>query len=315
MTDMIAFGPVPSRRLGFSLGINHIPPKHCSYACVYCQVGATSSMTVKRQSFYPVSRILDEVRQKVEKCAALGQKIDYFTFVPDGEPTLDENLAEEIQALRQFNIPIAVISNATLLHQQEVRETLKKADWVSLKVDSMIEATWRKINRPHGHLNLETMQASMKIFAAEFKGELVTETMLISSLNDTPVELTATADFLSTLSPHTAYISAPIRPPAETWVHVPDTDHINRAYQIFASRAANVELITNPEDITFALTSNLQNDILSITAVHPMRQDAVEELIRKSGETWQAVEELLTSGALLRLAYEEETFYLRQLKR
>lgn len=314
MTAKIAFGPVPSRRLGFSLGINHIPPKHCSYACIYCQVGATSHMTIKRQAFYPVADIVGAVRQKVEECAAIGQKIDYLTFVPDGEPTLDINLAEEIEALRQFNIPIAVISNATLLHDQEVRETLKKADWVSLKADSVIEATWRKINRPHGHLSLETMQASMLRFADEFKGKLVTETMLISGLNDTPAELTAIADFLHTLSPHTAYISAPIRPPAETWVRSPDAEHINRAYQILSSRVTNVELITMPEDIDFALTSDLQSDILSITAVHPMRQDAVEEMLRKSGETWQTVEALVDSGALLKLEHESETFYLRNMK-
>ena len=311
---MIAFGPVPSRRLGFSLGINHIPPKHCSYACVYCQVGPTSAMTIKRQPFYPVADIVDAVRQKVEECAAIGQPIDYFTFVPDGEPTLDENLAAEIDALRSFDIPVAVISNATLLHHQEVRETLQKADWVSLKVDSVNEETWHKINRPHGHLSLEIIQASMQQFAADYHGKLVTETMLVNGLNNTPKELQAIADFVSTLSPHTAYISTPIRPPAETWVHAPDTAHINRAWQILASREINVELITKPEDIHFALTSNLQQDILSITAVHPLRQDAVEELIRKSGSSWQQVEELISTGDLLRLEYDGETFYLRNLK-
>lgn len=314
MTAKIAFGPVPSRRLGFSLGINHIPPKHCSYACIYCQVGPTTAMTIKRQAFYPVADIVGAVRQKVEECTAIGQKIDYLTFVPDGEPTLDINLAAEIDALRQFDIPIAVISNATLIHLPEVRESLAKADWVSLKVDSVNEATWRKINRPHGRLSLKTMLESMQRFAADYTGQLVTETMLVSGLNDTLEELSAIADFLPTLPPHTSYISAPIRPPVETWVHTPDTEQINRAWQILSSQVKNVELITKPEDITFALTSDLQSDILSITAVHPMRQDAVEEMLRKSGKTWQTVEDLLISGALLKLAYEGESFYLRNMK-
>ncbi|MDX9864133.1 MAG: hypothetical protein RBT34_04940, partial [Anaerolineaceae bacterium] len=145
-------------------------------------------------------------------------------------------------------------------------------------------------------------------------GTLVTETMLVSGLNDTPAELTAIADFLPTFSPHTAYLSAPTRPPAETWVHAPDAAHNHRAYQILSSRGTNVELITQPEDITFALTSDLQSDILGITAVHPLRQDAVEELLRKSGEPWQTVEALVASGALLRLAYAGEIFYLRRMK-
>jgi wyosine [tRNA(Phe)-imidazoG37] synthetase (radical SAM superfamily) len=315
MTDMIAFGPVPSRRLGFSLGINHIPPKYCSYACIYCQVGATSHMTIQRQAFYTVADIVDSVRQKVEECAAIGQKIDYFTFVPDGEPTLDINLAAAIDALRAFDIPIAVISNSTLVHLPEVRETLAKADWVSLKVDSVNDTIWRKINRPHGRLDLKIQLAAIQSFAGDYKGQLVTETMLVSGLNDTPDELTAIANFLATFAPHTAYISAPIRPPVETWVHAPDAAHINRAWQILSERVKNVELITQPEDITFALTSDLQSDILSITAVHPMRQDAVEELLRKSGESWESVDALVASGDLLRLEHEGETFYMRQLKK
>ena len=314
MSTTIAFGPVPSRRLGFSLGINHIPPKHCSYACVYCQVGATSAMTIRRQAFYPVIDIVDAVRQKVKECAVIDQKIDYFTFVPDGEPTLDINLAAEIDALRPFGIPIAVISNSTLIHLPEVRETLANADWISLKVDSVNEATWRKINRPHGRLNLETMLEAMQRFAADYTGQLVTETMLVSGRNDTLEELSAIANFLPTLAPHTAYISAPIRPPFETWVRSPDTLHINRAWQIFSSQVKNVELITKPEDITFALTSNLQSDILSITAVHPLRQDAVEELLRKSSETWQTVKAMVDSGALIKVEHEGETFYLRNMK-
>ncbi len=225
------------------------------------------------------------------------------------------NLAAEIQALRQFNIPIAVISNATLLHHKEVREALQEADWVSLKVDSVNQDTWRKINRPHGHLKLGAIKASMQQFAADYSGTLVTETMLISGLNDTSEELQAIADFLAIVSPHTAYISTPIRPPVETWVHAPDAAHINRAWQILSEQVKNVELITQPEDITFALTSDLQSDILSITAVHPMRQDAVEELLRKSGENWESVDDLVASGDLLRIEHEGESFYLRQLKR
>jgi len=314
MTVNIAFGPVPSRRLGFSLGINHIPPKHCSYACVYCQVGVTSHMTIRRQAFYTVSEIVDAMRQKVEECAAIGQKIDYFTFVPDGEPTLDLNLGEEIDALRQFNIPIAVISNTTLIHLPEIREVLAKADWVSLKVDSVNDSTWRKINRPHGHLDLKIQLAAMQNFANEYTGQLVTETMLVSGINDTPEELSAIADYLAALAPHTAYISTPIRPPVETWVHAPDTKNIHNAFQIFSVTGINVELITHPEDVTFALTSNLQSDILSITAVHPMRQDAVEEMLRKSGETWQAVKVLVESGALLQLKHDGKVFYLRNMK-
>ncbi len=222
---MIAFGPVPSRRLGFSLGINHIPPKHCPYACVYCQVGATSHMTIKRQAFYPVSEILDEVRKKIEECAAIEQPIDYLTFVPDGEPTLDNNLVEEIDALRPFGIPIAIISNAALLVHREVRDTLQKADWVSLKVDSVNEATWRKINRPHGHLDLETILSAMQRFSADYKGQLVTETMLISGSTTHPKSSRPSLTFCpaSPLTPPTSPPPSALRQKPGCMHQIPNT--------------------------------------------------------------------------------------------
>ena len=121
---MIAFGPVPSRRLGYSLGINNIPAKYCTYSCVYCQVGRTTHMTLDRQEFYPVDQILAEVGQKVTEVAQAGKKIDYLTLVPDGEPTLDLNLGKVISGLKQFEIPVAVISNASLIDQIDVQDEL-----------------------------------------------------------------------------------------------------------------------------------------------------------------------------------------------
>ncbi len=160
---MIAFGPVPSRRLGRSLGINNIPPKVCSYSCAYCQVGKTMQMEVERRPFYPPGEILDEVRAKVKKSEELGQAIDYLTFVPDGEPTLDSNLGREIEMLKSLGTKIAVISNASLIWMEGVREELSKADWVSLKVDAIEETAWRKINHPHRSLKLESIAGNTRL--------------------------------------------------------------------------------------------------------------------------------------------------------
>ncbi|MFO7742846.1 MAG: radical SAM protein, partial [Anaerolineae bacterium] len=133
---MIAFGPVPSRRLGRSLGINNIPPKICTYSCAYCQLGRTIKMEVERRPFYEPEDILRHVQDKVEKSEGAGEAIDYLTFVPDGEPTLDANLGHEIELLQPLGIKIAVISNASLVWREDVREELGQADWVSLKVDA-----------------------------------------------------------------------------------------------------------------------------------------------------------------------------------
>ena len=146
---MIAFGPVPSRRLGRSLGINNIPPKVCTFSCVYCQVGRTTKMQVGRSSFYEPEEILRVVQDKVERTRKVGEGIDYLTFVPDGEPTLDINLGREIDLLRPLGIKIGVISNASLIGREDVREELMRADWVSLKIDSTREKVWRRCDRPH----------------------------------------------------------------------------------------------------------------------------------------------------------------------
>jgi wyosine [tRNA(Phe)-imidazoG37] synthetase (radical SAM superfamily) len=108
---LIVFGPVPSRRLGRSVGINNIPPKICSYACVYCQLGRTLKMQIERKAYYNVEDITKEVREKVEELKERGEKIDYLTFVSDGEPTLDVNIGNEIEALRPLGFKIAVITN------------------------------------------------------------------------------------------------------------------------------------------------------------------------------------------------------------
>jgi wyosine [tRNA(Phe)-imidazoG37] synthetase (radical SAM superfamily) len=198
---MIAFGPVPSRRLGFSLGINHVPAKHCTYSCVYCQVGRTAHMDLKRREFYPVDQILASVDRKIAKCAQVGKEINYLTLVPDGEPTLDLNLGKLIEGLKQFRIPIAVISNASLIDRLDVQEDLLQADWVSLKVDSVDEQVWKAINRPYRHIFLSNILDGMCTFRKKYCGELVTESMLVAGLNDSEKTTLQLCGFLLELQP------------------------------------------------------------------------------------------------------------------
>ncbi len=165
MTKSIIYGPVPSRRLGRSLGINNIPPKTCSYSCLYCQLGNTIKMQVGRENFYEVEEVVQGVKEKVKQVKEKGEPIDYLSFVPDGEPTLDANLGKEIELLKPLGIKIAVLTNATLLWREEVRQDLQKADWVSLKVDAVSTEIWRRINRPQKSLKLKMILEGMVKFA------------------------------------------------------------------------------------------------------------------------------------------------------
>jgi len=311
---MIAFGPVPSRRLGRSLGINNIPPKHCPYSCVYCQVGRTTDMQVRRQKFYPIKDILADVEEKVALSKESGEPIDYFTFVPDGEPTLDIDLGREIEGLKGLGIKIAVITNASLLSYEDVREDLFGTDLVSLKVDSVEESVWKRINRPHGALDLSSVLGGIVRFAQEYKGKLLTETMLVRGLNDDDLGLRKTADFLAELNPDCAYLSVPTRPPAENWARAPSEATINRAYQIMNGRMANVEYLVGYEGNAFAFTGNAKEDLLSITAVHPMREEAIREFLARAKTDWSTVDWLLNQDELAEVEHEGRKFYVRRFK-
>lgn len=293
--------------------MNNIPPKICTYACVYCQLGTTGRMRVDRQEFYDPEELASAVRDKVAAARGKGESIDYLTFVPDGEPTLDVNLGRHMELLRTLGIPIAVISNASLVWREDVRSELSGADWVSLKADAAAEDVWRRVNRPHGRLDLQEIQEGMLAFAEGFDGKLVTETMLVRGVNDGPESLRQAAAFLQRLAPDTAYLSIPTRPPAETDAGGPDEETINRAFQILSDRLDHVEYLIGYEGNAFASTGDVEEDLLSITSVHPMRDDAVEELLRKAGADWSSVQSLVNRGLLVETELEGHRFYLRKL--
>lgn len=314
LQEMIAFGPVPSRRLGRSLGINNIPPKSCSYSCIYCQVGATASREIEPRVFYEPEVIVQAVMRQVKAAQSTGETIDYLTFVPDGEPTLDINLGKTINLLRPLGIKIAVISNASLVWRDDVRRILNKADWVSLKVDTVDEKIWRQLNQPHPQLQLLTIQQGIQRFAQTYRGELTTETMLVAGVNDVPESITAVSEFLATFEPHTAYLAAPIRPPAQSNVRVPGEDTIVRAFEIYNGSLKNVQYLIGYEGDTFISTGDPVRDLLAITAVHPMRDEAVRQFLTKANCDWALIQELLDQGEIKEVYFAGHRFYVRTIK-
>jgi len=311
----LAFGPVPSRRLGKSLGINNIPAKTCSYSCVYCQLGRTVNMTTERQAFYKPEDIFEETKRKVDEASSRNERVDYITFVPDGEPTLDINIGKAISNLKQIEILIAVITNASLIWRDDVKEDLLEMDLVSLKVDAVSEDLWRRINRPHKNLRLDAVLEGVTEFAKEFKGSIISETMLIDGINYGD-EFEEIADFLKQLKRiEKAYIAIPTRPPTEKWVKPAKEETVNRAFQIFAEKLGTdrVEYLIGYEGNAFAFTGRVEEDLLSITSVHPMRKKAVKEFLKKANEDWQIIEELIEKNELIELEYEKSKYYMRKL--
>ncbi|MBN2563763.1 MAG: radical SAM protein [Phycisphaerae bacterium] len=314
MADLV-FGPVPSRRLGRSLGINNIPPKICSYSCVYCQVGRTLRMQAERKAFYPPEDILKAVRERVDEKRAAGEMIDYLTFVPDGEPTLDLHLKQTIGLLKPLGLPVAVITNSSLVGRADVREALMEADWVSLKMDAVDEPLWRKVNRPHKSLDLDTLLEGALAFSRAFRGRLATETMLVAGLNDGEPNVRRVADFLGRLHPAAAYLSIPTRPPAEEGVHAPGEDVAHRAFHILKEKVEHVEYLTGYEGNAFSSTGDPREDLLSITAVHPMRKEAVDALLKRAGADWTMVRRLVEEQQIIETSYQDHVYYMRRFKK
>jgi wyosine [tRNA(Phe)-imidazoG37] synthetase (radical SAM superfamily) len=309
---MISFGPIPSRRLGKSLGINNISSaKKCSYSCIYCQVGITRKLSITRVNFFEPDVIFEEVQKHLNSLQE-ADKPDYLTFVANGEPTLDANLGKSIEKLKTLQIPIAVITNGSLLNQKQVRNDLRLADWVSVKVDANNEDIWRAINRPFGSLDFTEHVEGLLQFSTEYKGKLVTETMLVQGINHSTANLKKTASLIARLKPAIAYIAIPTRPPALSWVKAPDETVINTAYQIFTEEGLNTELILGFEGTNTGFTGNAMEDIINISTVHPIREDTMLELLRKNYADPTILTTLVQGKYIQQIKYGLNTFYIRK---
>lgn len=270
-------------------------------------------LEAQRRPFFDPAEILRQVQERIAAAERAGEAIDYLTFVPDGEPTLDINLGRTIAGLRSLNLKIAVITNGSLLWRADVREDLAAADWVSLKVDAVREAIWRRINRPHGSLRLGAILEAGLAFSREYSGDLVTETMLANGINDAPEVVRGVGSHLAQLRPGKAYLAVPIRPPAEPWVYPPDEGVVNRAFQILREAGNDVELLVAYEGSAFASAGDVEEGLLAITAVHPMREDAVADYVARADADWVLVDRLVVERRLVRTAYRGSVFYVRRL--
>ncbi len=300
---MFAYGPVPSRRLGRSIGVSPIPAKTCTYSCVYCQLGRTNHLQVKRCSFFPKEDILTDLSIVVEKSEA-----DYITFVGDGEPTLNKDLGWLISKTKEkWGIPVAVITNGALLFMEEVRNELSKADMVLPTLDAGDEETFRKINRPHHNIKFEKMIEGLVDFRKDFFGQLWLDVMLVKGLNDGLNALKNIRKAIDHINPDQVYVAVPIRPPAEKWVEPPGADVILAAQQILGK----IEYITEKEVGDFGINEfkGTREAIIEISSRHPLRQEqaiTIEEHFAQKGTLQRMIEE----SEVVKYEYQNDTYIL-----
>ncbi len=300
---MYTYGPVPSRRLGRSLGVSPIPPKTCSYSCVYCQLGRTDRLTPQRASFFPKEDIFSEIKDQLAS-----SEVDFITFVGDGEPTLSADLGWLIQMCKKHSSkPIAVITNGSLLHRQDVRSDLREADVVLPTLDAGNEEIFKRINRPHGEISFDTMLQGQVDFRREFNGQIWLEVMLVHGLNDTEEALKDISKAVKQINPDRIYITTPIRPPAEAWVKPPRPEGIIRAQEILGKTFT----IAENESGGFGLESftNAKDAIIEIGSRHPLRQEQALEIEIIFSEPG-TLEKLLEEQELVRIPYNETEYLL-----
>ncbi len=271
------YGPVPSRRLGKSLGIDPIPSKTCNYQCIYCQLGKTTNFTNIRKNYFPKKEIIAEM----EKAIKLNEnKFDYITFVGSGEPTLYKDLKDLILRAKDLSKkPVCVITNGSLIHQKEVQNALMCSDVVLPSLDAGDEKSFLKINRPHPTINFEKLIQGFIDFKKGFSGKFWIEVMLMKGINDTKEELLKIKEKLDLIKPDRIDINVPIRPPVEKWVKIPDKNIISDLNVIFD----NYTNINFPEEGVFRIYSyDFDKEVLSILERHPMRQAQIIESFSSS---------------------------------
>ena len=289
------FGPVPSRRLGQSLGIDTIPLKTCNWNCVYCQLGRTRPLTNQRKEYFPTQDILEEVHSVLE--AHEPGEIDWVTFVGSGEPLLHTCMGRMIQGVKRLTkLPVAVITNGSLLYLSDVRKELLSADAVLPTLDAGNPILYRKINRPHPEITFSRLVEVLVNFRKEYQGMLWVEVMLVRELNDSLDALQDIARVLETIQPDAVHINLPTRPPVESWVQPPEPEGLMRALAIFGGIAE----VVHPAEGSFDLSGyeHPQDAILAIITRHPMRQDEIERTLSfwTAGQVQQVLVGLEASG-------------------
>lgn len=302
------FGPVPSRRLGQSLGIDPVPFKTCNWNCVYCQLGRTVPFSLERREYVPRAEILEQVQEVLEKHQP--GEIDWVTFVGSGETCLHSELGWLINAVKQeTELPVAVITNGSLLCLPEVRRDLLAADAVLPSLDAASERLYRKINRPHRSLTLEMLIGGLKAFRAEYGGQLWVEVMLIKGLNDGEHDLQALSAVLEDIGANEIHLLLPTRSPAEPWVEPPDEAALQYAQFILGKRA---RLITEAGG-TFDLSAerNVTEALLSILTRHPMCESNLLAALEKwlPGKSAQTLENLRSSGRVQAVTRRGQRFW------
>lgn len=301
----LVYGPVPSRRLGYSLGVDLLPRKTCTFDCAYCQVGPTSRLTVRRRDFFPVAEVLAQVRTAL----ASGKTIDCITLSGSGEPTLYKSLGPLIRGLKAMSdLPVVVLTNGSLLYRKDVRRGLAAADIVVPTFDAAGGALLDRVNRPHPALRYDRILRGLRDFRREYRGRIWLEVMLIKGWNDRPGHLSRLKALIATLAPDRIQVNTVIRPPADKAAKPLSPAELERA-RAFLGGAAEVIPGFRRSDRRGG-RALADEDVLAVLRRRPVTlEDLTASLGRPAGEVRARLASLLSRARAARVVHKGRAYF------
>ena len=300
--EQLVYGPVPSRRLGRSLGVDLVPLKTCTYDCVYCQLGRTTRKTVRRQHWVDPSDVVAQVRAKLES------EPDVIALAGSGEPTLHAGIGDVIAGIKQItDVPVAVITNGSLLSRATVRRGLAAADIVLPSLDAPSDGLFQLVNRPHTALRFADVVGGMIVFRNGYRGQLWLEVMLLAGVTGMVAEVERLAELAARISPDRIQLNTAVRPPAESFVAPVAEGSLQEFAGLFTPHAEVIADTTSAGGDRVAARA----DILALLSRRPCTvADIAAGLGIHHGEALKAATALVSEGALELLAHEDQSFYV-----
>ena len=301
------FGPVPSRRLGMSLGIDIIPFKTCTLDCIYCQLGRTTNKTIERKK-YTTS---DEIFRELEKVLGEGERIDYITFSGSGEPTLNPEIGKMITGIKEMtSIPVAVLTNGTLLYQPRVEADLLEADLVIPSLDGASEEVFRRVNRPHSSLTISEVIRGIKTFSRNFKGKIWLEIMLVKGMNDSEKSINEIKKVIREIKLDKIQLNTVVRPPAEESAGALGWQDLERIRSILGKRCEIIAELKKLE--RRAYKGDIEEAILTMVRRRPLTLAEISSSLGlHQNEVIKYIGLLEREGQIKKRIHQEKRYYIK----
>jgi wyosine [tRNA(Phe)-imidazoG37] synthetase (radical SAM superfamily) len=300
------YGPVPSRRLGRSLGVDLVPPKICTYDCVYCQVGKTTRKTLLRKEYVPTAEVLEEVRDFLLRG---GASIDHFSLSGSGEPTLHSQIGSVIQGIKAMSpIPVAILTNGSLLHLEEVRDDLRHADIVLPSLDAASREVFLRINRPHRGISVEKVVEGLVEFRRIYPGQIWLEILFCKGMNDSENELRQMKRAIDRIEPDRIHINTVIRPPTEPWAVALNSEEMEKIQAFFGEKALVIsEFDRHPLSLS---KMDVKGEIIRILMRRPLSLiDLSERMALSKKELEVAIQPMLEEGKIKARRFGDSVYY------